>query len=527
MAGNNYKVLITTSGLGQRLGELTKYTNKSLVRIGKKPTLSYVVESYPKDIPLVITIGYFGEQVKDFMRLAYPDRKVEFVKVDNYDGPGSSLGYSMLCARDHLQCPFIYHASDTIVKGKIPAPKHNWVGVCKGDDTSQYASWKVLNGKNIILNDKGAIDFDYLHIGLNGIKDYKIFWKILEDLYKKDPDNSSLGDCPVIIQMLKNGNSFKLTDFPTWFDIGNVAALDYARKNIGDAFDNLDKVDESLYIFKDFVIKFFYDEKTAKNRVKRAKILSGIVPEIEESAKNFYRYKYIDGDLYSRVVNPVSFNKFLKWSKNNLWKKTKEVSDEKFKKACYDFYFNKTTERIKKFLDNNSIKDAERIINGEKIPTMKDLLKMIDFDWLSSTNQRTFHGDFILDNILKTKDSYCLLDWRQDFGGLLESGDVYYDLAKLNHNLTVNHDIIHQNLFIINVNNNKVECDIMRKDNLVKCQDIFFNFLKKEKYDIKKVQLLTALIWLNMSPLHHHPFNLFLYYFGKLNLWRALKETKK
>ena len=62
---------------------------------------------------------------------------------------------------------------------------------------------------------------------------------------------------------------------------------------------------------------------------------------------------------------------------------------------------------------------------------------MIDFEWLSQAKQHQFHGDFILDNIIKTKNGYSLLDWRQDFSGLLRAGDMYYDLAKLNHNLTV------------------------------------------------------------------------------------------
>ena len=47
-----YKVLITASGLGSRLGNLTKFTNKGLVRIGKKPALSYIIESYPDDVEL-------------------------------------------------------------------------------------------------------------------------------------------------------------------------------------------------------------------------------------------------------------------------------------------------------------------------------------------------------------------------------------------------------------------------------------------------------------------------------------------
>ena len=42
--------------------------------------------------------------------------------------------------------------------------------------------------------------------------------------------------------------------------------------------------------------------------------------------------------------------------------------------------------------------------------------------------------------------------------------------------------------------------------------------------DAKKVKVLTCLAWLNSSPLHHHPYDLFLFYFGKYNLWRALNE---
>ena len=217
---------------------------------------------------------------------------------------------------------------------------------------------------------------------------------------------------------------------------------------------------------------------------------------------------------------------FLELSKNNLWKRKEEIKPEEFKQACFDFYYTKTIQRIEKFLKANGIEDKPYVINGESVPSIKDILKEINFDWLTTADQYNFHGDFILDNILKTSNGYCLLDWRQDFGGLLRAGDMYYDLAKLNHNLTVNHDIINQNLFTIDINDDSVHCDILRKENLVACQNVLFEFLKKEDYNYRKVKLLTALIWLNMSPLHHHPFNLFLFYFGKLNLWRALKENQ-
>ena len=83
-----YKVLITTSGTGSRLGEITQYTNKSLVKVGKKPAISYIIEQYPKNTEFIITVGYFGNQVRDFLKLVYPDRIFRFVDVDKYEGPG-------------------------------------------------------------------------------------------------------------------------------------------------------------------------------------------------------------------------------------------------------------------------------------------------------------------------------------------------------------------------------------------------------------------------------------------------------
>ena len=528
---NNYKVVITTAGLGDRLGDLTEYTNKSLARIGQKPAISYIIESYPKEIPIVISIGHFAKHVKDFVTLAYPDRKIEFTEVDNYEGPGSSMGYSLLQAKDKLQCPFVYHAGDTIVYDDIPQPDKDWVAGFKSDDTSHYASLNIASGKLVNIQARGATNFDYIHIGLVGINNYKLFWEILEKLYQQDRSDSSLNDVSVINEMIdKHSSVFHFLPFQTWFDTGNVKALKQARQHIKDhkkeasvAF--LDKNDEAIFLFDKYVIKFFADEKNIADRIIRAKVLNRLVPEVDKVTENFYRYKYVDGDVYSQVVDPSDLLKFLDWAEENLWQKVQEVEPNKFREICHQFYYKKTIERIEKLQEIEHIKDKSDTINGEDVPSLKELLAKIDFDWLSDAEQYQFHGDFVLDNIIKTKKDYCLLDWRQNFGGLHKAGDKYYDLAKLNHNLVVNHDIIKSDLYSIKFSeDDSIFCDIHRKNNLVDCQTTLNNFLRTKGYDIKKVKMLSSLIWLNSSPLHHHPYNLFLYYFGKLNLWRILKN---
>lgn len=528
-----YKVLITTSGTGSRLGDITKYTNKALVRVGKKPALAYIIDSYLKEVEIIVTVGHFSEHIREFIQLAYPDRHITFVQVDKYEGPGSSLGYSLLQARAHLQCPFIFHACDTLVFEPIPEPDHNWIAgfrlekaIEQNMPLVQYRTHRVEGERVVKLLDKGEPDFQSIHIGLDGIKDYKAFWEILENLYQSNPSDQSLSEVHVLVQILDKNISFDWVPCNVWLDIGNIESLQYARKNINDKITVLDKLDESIFVFDDkFVLKFFAKEEMVRDRVARAKILTGLVPKVEASGKNFYRYQFVKGEVYPRVINPLDFRHFLKWVKTKLWQDVREVEDNQFRDICYDFYYTKTKKRVDAFLKKKGIDDIDNIVNGEKVPSFAEIIEKVDFNLLTDTPQRTFHGDLVLDNILRTRNGYCLLDWRQNFGGLLQAGDMYYDFGKLNHNLIVNHDIVDGNLFWVDDLDGIISCDIMRRHNLVACQEVFHQFIVENGYDLKKVKLLTAIIWLNMSPLHHHPFDLFLFYFGKLNLWKALNQV--
>jgi thiamine kinase-like enzyme len=153
------------------------------------------------------------------------------------------------------------------------------------------------------------------------------------------------------------------------------------------------------------------------------------------------------------------------------------------------------------------------------------MLKNIDWNLICNAVPVRFHGDFILDNILYTdKDDFVLLDWRQDFGGNIDAGDKYYDLAKLNHNLTINHDMLSNDHYYVKSTPTGMYCDIFRSHNMVQCQQAFFKSIEAMNYDKQKINLMTSLIWINMSPLHEYPLNKFLFYFGKYNLWRNLND---
>ena len=64
------KIVILCGGLGSRLGELTKKIPKPMVKIGKKPILSHIMETYQKYgyKKFIIAAGYKKEIIEDYYK---------------------------------------------------------------------------------------------------------------------------------------------------------------------------------------------------------------------------------------------------------------------------------------------------------------------------------------------------------------------------------------------------------------------------------------------------------------------------
>ena len=511
-----YKVLITTSGIGRRLGDLTKYTNKSLIKVGDKLAICHIIEKYNKCVEFIITLGYYGKFVKDFLELAYPEHRFAFVWVDNYQGENSSLAYSLLQAKDYLQCPFIFNCCDSLTKDNLIIPNENTLFVNDIKSGTLYSTVNTVDDNISKLNNKGEINFDFIYTGISFIKDYSDYWSILEDNNNNNNNNIELGDVEIIQEMLKKEHKFKYVNLKNWYDSGNLTELSERIKKIYKCnYTVLDKNNESICFFNNNVIKFFYNKEVCQSRIKRGKHLYPLTPKILDSKDNFIKMELVEGKLMSEIKTHGEIYKLLNWAKQNLWIPT-NINNTNFKEICRQFYVDKTMKRLNMVLD---MKHDYTVINNMNIGTIYELFDNIDFDSLFTDDYSHFHGDFILDNIIKTKENYKLLDWRQDFGGELYNGDKYYDIAKLRHNIIFNHENVSNNLFDINIKNNNVMVDLKCNYTLINQLKDFDKFILENKLDLKKIKILTALIWLNMSPLHEYPLNEFLFYFGKYNLF--------
>ena len=521
----SYRVCIPCAGTGSRLGGLTQFINKSLVSIANRPTLSHLIEQFPDDAEFVIALGHKGHLVREFLTLAYPVRQFFFAYVSPFEGPGSGLGLSLQACKQHLQQPFVFISCDTLVEESIPAPDKNWMGFAEVANLATYRTIAITSAGVSAIAEKGAgqAPTHKAYIGLAGIHDCQQFWAAME---QGGGTAIETGEAHGMRSLLTN--NIQAHAF-TWHDTGNHDALAQTRQHYRqpDEPNILEKANEAIWFLGDIVIKFSDDKKFIANRVKRVQQLQGFVPEVTGAEAHMYRYQKVQGKVLSEVVTLPLFDRLLEHC-DRFWTKESLPTDEMmwFKGTCMRFYRDKTYERIELFYKNFNRKDGVEAINGKAMQSLASLLNSIDWEWLAKGLPGRFHGDFHFENILWsiTDQRFVFLDWRQDFGGDLGTGDIYYDFAKLLHGLIISHELIAGDFFRVDWRSESIDYDFHRKQILVECERHLGVWLETHGYDKKKVWVLTALIYLNIAALHHHPYSLLLYALGKSMLKSELEN---
>ncbi|OGG58848.1 hypothetical protein A2765_00505 [Candidatus Kaiserbacteria bacterium RIFCSPHIGHO2_01_FULL_56_24] len=522
-----YKVCILAAGIGSQMGEVAEHINKAVLPVNNKAVISYIIEKFPKDTEFIIAVGHKKETITDYLSLAYPERKFKFVAIEKYSGPGSGPGYSLLQCEKHLKSPFILFTADTMVLEDIPEPDHNWLGVAPVKETEQYCTVKMKNNLIYQLDDKIKTDNKFAFIGLAGVKDHTDFFAAIRKNHEslKGEIQVTAGFAGLIEK--------KLTAIGfTWFDTGSLKGYLETNKNFSGGAKKFDfsKGDEFLYFVNGRVIKFFTDEQITKNRFDRAKKhLKDLAPKMEARKGNFYGYKMVPGQTMYNVLTPGIAHDFLQWAKKHLWKPVKlsPVQKKKFDTASLDFYRTKTLKRVEAFRKKTGIEKERTMINGVKVPTTAELLERIEWDRIAAATPALFHGDLQFDNVLLLDRAnkghpFMLLDWRQDFGGLTHVGDLYYDLAKLYGGTIISYALIKDGMFTFSMSETSADYKYFVKSDSIEAREELEDFIRENGYNLAKIRTLTALIFINMAPLHNEPFDLMLHHMGRSMLHKAL-----
>jgi NDP-sugar pyrophosphorylase family protein len=510
---------ILTAGRGVRLNEYSTLINKALLPVNKKAAISHIIDNFPKETKLVIAIGHLGGQVKDFLNLNYSKRNITFVKIKDYSGKKSGPGKSLLDCKTYLKKDFYFISCDTLWKKKISnSENYNWMGISKElfYDPKKYCNLLSSKKKIIDVKDKIYATKRYKHfIGLAYIKDYNLFWSAFKSMKKNAGEYQVIDGFKKLIEF----NTVKAKKFE-WYDIGSFKNYNAAIKKYENF--NFRKTNEFIYIDKNKITKFINSKIKVKKLITRTKKIK-LFPRIIKFKKQFIQYKYIPGEIFYNLVNKNNFNKLLYFLNTKLWIINK---NENIKKLCKKFYHTKTLERIELFLDKyNHKKDLKIKINGTLVPSIDILMSYVPWQKIYRGVPSKIHGDLQFDNIIFDKKDFFLIDWREDFGGNLNYGDLYYDLAKMYGGIEMNYDIIKKGKFSYLEKKNGIFYRYdSRKVIMNEIKQEYEEFISLKKLSLEKIEILKCLIYINMSPLHEYPFDKLLFAHGKYQLFQTLKK---
>ena len=87
----------------------------------------------------------------------------------------------------------------------------------------------------------------------------------------------------------------------------------------------------------------------------------------------------------------------------------------------------------------------------------------------------------------------------------------------------MSHESVTKKKFFIQKKKNMLLIGIKNKKIYAEYINIYFKWLRQNKYDVRKIKILSGLIFLNICGLHHYPYSIFLYYLGKKILIEELK----
>ena len=489
-------VCLLAAGLGTRMGKYSSIINKSLLPIDDKAIVSHIIDQFDEHTKFVVATGYKSELVKTYLKLAHPERKIVFCDVPDYSGPTSGPAQSLLACRNELDGPFMVIACDAFYAGlnEFPTDK-NYVGASTVpyEDSAAYCNIIEEEGKVIKLVDKRPCESGLAANGVFFFKDVDTFWNNLS--------GTELSSGYSALQM----HTYKMK----WVDLGTYEK--YQAFYLKNSPYDFSKTDEFLYIVNGKVIKWFRDSAIAENRFKRANHLKDkqVFPNITKPVENgFYTYDLVEGKtLYQRSTHSI-FKKLISWMQSDVWPACGE--GEITEQMCVDFYQKKTLKRLEEFKKKYPGFEP-RTINGKAVELQIDeVLKKIDWESITKKNlkERTgfIHGDFQFDNILFDDEKFTLLDWRQDFGGSLTHGDIYYDIAKLKGGFIINYDLIKKNAFSYEEAGHSVDFSVPTRSYGLAYLDKLM-----QQFPDPIINQITTLIFLNMAPLHAAPFDKLLF----------------
>ena len=519
-----------------------KIVPKELQSIGKLPAAIYPVNQK-------IVFDYIHEQYDpaSFVVVAYENADKVVRRLEKYSDTkviGLSdlrdLAYSVqagiLCSEEACKtvCPpgmgaesedTIINFGDTIAFDRLSAIDTDCFLYSEDEISDTWTYFEEKNGRLTKIIDKQNLNGDSgrLFCGVFKIKNIKFFSECIRRACAED-DQKNCSNFYKALMYYSNQYPLKPVRAHDWFDIGHIekyytSQLEVKAREFN--YIQIDKVRGILTKRSDDTEKFIGEIKWY---IKLPKDIEYVRPRIFDYSVDYmnpsvsmeyYAYHtihelFLYGDLtklqWSDIFRRIRFviNDFQRYT----------LKDEGIVQSLEDMYLKKTIQRLEMIKEDEHLSafaDKTICVNGMRYQSLEcvvGILKDIIPQRLYKIEAfHIIHGDLCFANIMidSNLNFIKVIDPRGRFGMYDIYGDIRYDLAKLFHSMDGKYDFIIKDLFDVQYDQDSATISYRIKDRIREfdMNQLFQEIFKSEiGNELKNIELIEALLFLSMIPLH-------------------------
>lgn len=423
----------------------------------------------------------------------------------------------------------IINFGDTIVMDNIYENQPDCFYYAEEYTSDKWTYFEIADGNLRTIYDKKqpAIDAKVkmnAFVGVFYLSDSALFKDCIDEAFSdRDDKMSSFYQALVLYSMKKKLSAIK-TD--NWFDIGHVDKYYNTKIEVKAREFNHINIDKDRGI----LTKYSDDKDKFIGEIKWYLKLPSDVEYIRPRIFNYsldYNNPYVSMEYYAyHTVHELFLNSDLdKHQWKRIFKRIRficddlkryKVSDDGIQPALEYMYLTKTLQRLDKLKNDGrfSIFFSKNIeVNDrtyQSLDNLVEILKHVIPELLYDISEfNIIHGDLCFANMMIDNNHSFIkvIDPRGKFGTYDIYGDPRYELAKLFHSVDGKYDYIIKDRFDIKYGGSKIKFEIQDRDRDYDLYEVFTEVFQEEiGNDLKKIELIEALLFLSMIPLHGESF---------------------
>ena len=508
-----------------------KLVPEELQKLGKLPAIIYPINQK-------IAFDYIYDQYKDL------HTKVDIICYENADKVERrlrkvigneikvrklpelhDLGYTILYAIENIDEPVVINFADTIVMDPI-ADISGDAFFYQEDYMSE--TWTYFDEESgIVTNiyDKETINEEIkkkLFVGVFKIINTYDFRECLRNAVQQK--NKKMNSFYHALELYSQKHPMQAVLTNNWFDIGHEDKYYNSKLEVRAREFNHITIDKNRGILKktsDDKDKFigeikWYLKLPADVEYVRPRIFNYSTSYVDPYVSmEYYAYHtvhelFLYGDLtlqqWIDIFNRIRFvcDDFKRYT----------VRDANIRPALEEMYLTKTLQRFEKMKKDErfvTFFESPIIVNGERYLPLNEIIialeKVIPEMLYDVDSFNIIHGDLCFANIMVDSNFSFIkvIDPRGKFGTYDIYGDFRYELAKLFHSVDGKYDFIIKDLFDLDYNSEtaRINYRIQNRKRDFNLYKVFLDTFSAEVCgELKKIELIEALLFLSMIPLH-------------------------